>query len=189
MRILLEGCEDAVPRQLPRAHDTAPDLRAREGVGPLAARRLAAALEFGRRCLGEPLQPRQRLLEPASVARGLFAEAARLKAEAFWGMALDAQGGLLHRYRVSTGTLTSSLVHPREVFQPALVQGAASLVVAHNHPSGDPEPSTDDRATTRRLERVGRLVGVPLLDHVVLGAGCFVSFRERGWIQAGLAQP
>jgi DNA repair protein RadC len=94
----------------------------------------------------------------------------------------------LHLYRVSLGTLTASLVHPREVFQPALVHSAASLIVAHNHPSGDPEPSADDRATTRRLERVGRLVGIPLLDHVVLGAGSHVSFRERGWIQTTVSR-
>lgn len=180
---LLQGCHGTPPQCLPRASDTAADLRLREGLEPHAAQRLASALELGRRCLGEPAVPRQRLLDPADVARVLFAEAARLRSEAFWACALDAQGGLLHLYRVSLGTLTASLVHPREVFQPALVHSAASLIVAHNHPSGDPEPSADDRATTRRLERVGRLLGIPLLDHVVLGAGSHVSFRERGWIQ------
>ena len=189
MRALLRDCPGQVPRRLPRSGDTAATLRARDGLHPHAADRLAAALELGRRCLGEPTRPRQRLLDPGDVARGLLAEASRLEQEAFWGLALDAQGGLLHRYRVSLGTLTSSLVHPREVFQPALVHSAASLIVAHNHPSGDPEPSQDDRSTTRRLERVGRLLGVPVLDHVVLGAGSYVSFRERGWIQTGVSRP
>jgi len=188
LRTLTEGCEGRLPRRLPRASDTSATLRAREGMGADAAERLAAALELGRRCLGEPARPGRRLLDPADVARALFAEASRLRKEAFWALALDAQGGLLHRERVSLGTLTSSLVHPREVFQPAVIHGAASLVVAHNHPSGDPEPSQDDRATTRRLERVGRLLGIPVVDHVVLGAGCYVSFRERGWIQTGVSQ-
>ncbi len=185
---LLQGCRGAPPQCLPRASDTAADLRSREGIGAQAAQRLASALELGRRCLAGPAVPRQRLLDPSDVARVLFAEAARLRSEAFWAFALDAQGGLLHLYRVSLGTLTASLVHPREVFQPALVHSAASLIVAHNHPSGDPEPSADDRATTRRLERVGRLVGIPLLDHVVLGAGSHVSFRERGWIQTTVSR-
>lgn len=183
MQHLLKGCGGCTPKRLPRRADTAADLRSREGLGGPAALRLASALELGRRCLGEPARLRERLLDPGAVARALFAEASRLRSEAFWACALDAQGGLLHLYRVSLGTLTASLVHPREVFQPALVHSAASLIVAHNHPSGDPEPSADDRATTRRLERVGRLVGIPLLDHVVLGAGSYVSFRERGWIQ------
>jgi DNA repair protein RadC len=74
------------------------------------------------------------------------------------------------------------LVHPREVFAPALVRRAAAVVVAHNHPSGDPEPSADDRTTTRRLQRAGRLLGIELLDHVVIGAGRFLSFLEQGWL-------
>ena len=73
-------------------------------------------------------------------------------------------------------------MHPREVFAPALLRRAAAIVVAHNHPSGDPEPSADDRTTTRRLQRAGRLLGIELLDHVVLGAGRFVSFLEQGWL-------
>ena len=185
---LLQGCRGKLPQRLPRGSDTAADLCSREGLGAQAAQRLAGALELGRRCLGVPAVPRQRLLDPADVAAALFAEAGRLRSEAFWAFALDAQGGLLHLYRVSLGTLTASLVHPREVFQPALVHSAASLIVAHNHPSGDPEPSADDRATTRRLERVGRLLGIPLLDHVVLGAGSHVSFRERGWIQTSVSR-
>ena len=82
---------------------------------------------------------------------------------------------------VSIGTLSASLVHPREVFRPAIVAGAAAVIVAHNHPSGDCTPSAEDRDATRRLIRSGELLGVPLLDHVVLGEGDkFASFRELG---------
>lgn len=183
LRQLLEGCATQVPEGLPRASDTERELCVRDGLEPAAAVRLAAALELGRRSLTRPPGQEVHFLRPQAVADHLLETSCRAHGEFFWGLALDAQGALLHSYRVSQGTLTSSLVHPREVFVPALLHRAASLIVAHNHPSGDPEPSSDDRATTRRLERAGRLLGVPLLDHVVLGAGCFVSFRERGWIQ------
>jgi DNA repair protein RadC len=80
---------------------------------------------------------------------------------------------------VSQGTLTSSLVHPREVFGPAVREEPRALIVAHNHPSGDPEPSEEDLAVTRRLVEAGKILGVPLLDHVVIGDRSFVSIRER----------
>jgi DNA repair protein RadC len=82
---------------------------------------------------------------------------------------------------VSIGTLSASLVHPREFFRPAIVAGAASVVAVHNHPSGDPHPSAEDREVTRRLSRAGELLGIPLADHVVIGAeGSYYSFREEG---------
>src|SRR5690606_306825 len=98
----------------------------------------------------------------------------------FVALLLDARHRLLRVERVSEGTLTSSVVHPREVFGPALREAAAAVVVAHNHPSGDPTPSAEDRDVTARLAEAGRLVGVRLLDHVVVGDPGFVSFRERG---------
>ncbi len=102
--------------------------------------------------------------------------------ESFWVLCLDAQGALIHAEEVSQGTLTASLVHPREVFHPALLRRAAAVVVAHNHPSGDPTPSEEDRATTRRLQRAGRLLGIEVLDHLVLGTRGYRSFLEEGWL-------
>lgn len=103
--------------------------------------------------------------------------------EVFYAIYLDTKGRVLRSVEISRGTLGSALVHPREVFTPALVCGAAAVLVAHNHPSGDPEPSADDRTTTRRLQRAGRLLGVELLDHIVIGhAGRFKSFLEQGWM-------
>ena len=100
--------------------------------------------------------------------------------EVFVALLLDARHRVRFYVEVSRGTLTSSLVHPREVFGPALREGAAALVVAHNHPSGDCEPSSEDLELTRRLIRAGELLGVPLLDHLVLGdEGRYVSLRER----------
>ena len=105
--------------------------------------------------------------------------------ERFVAIYLDAKGRPLGAVEISTGTLTASLVHPREVFAPALMVRAAAVIVAHNHPSGDPEPSAEDRATTRRLVRAGRLLGVELLDHVVIARAGYVSFLERGWLEGG----
>lgn len=152
------------------------------GVPGEAALRLTVAVEIGRRAL----QAARRLPEPLrggeEVFRLLQPRLAHLRTENFFALYLDAKGRVLHERAVSCGTLTSSLVHPREVFAPALLHRAAALVVAHNHPSGDPEPSSEDRAATRRLQRAGRLLGVELLDHVVIARAGYASFLERGWL-------
>jgi len=184
---LLDGCGPLASTQLPRSSDGVAELLARDGHAPSAAQRLAVALELARRCFAQDASAQTKLLAPEDVLCLLRPELAQLEVEAFWVFGLSAQGNLLHSQRVSTGTLTASLVHPREVFAPVLLHRCASLVVAHNHPSGDPEPSSDDRATTRRLEKVGRLLGIPLLDHVVIGGESVVSFQQRGWIRDPVA--
>ena len=156
------------------------ELAARTGVGEAAARRLAAALELGRRACAHVPKRRTPLGGGRDVQQVLAPHLAGLRVEAFHALYLDAKGGLLEWRRISEGTLTASLVHPREVYAPALALRAAALVVAHNHPSGDPEPSAEDRATTRRLQRAGRLLGVELLDHVVIAGDAYVSFLEQG---------
>ena len=101
--------------------------------------------------------------------------------EHFIAVFVDARNRVKGVSVVSVGTLTASLVHPREVFRPAIVAGAAGVIVAHNHPSGEASPSSEDRAATARLVKAGALLGVPLLDHVIVGAGeSFYSFREQG---------
>ncbi|MBI5201659.1 MAG: DNA repair protein RadC [Elusimicrobia bacterium] len=104
--------------------------------------------------------------------------------EHFVALYVNARNRLMHVETVSIGTLTASLVHPREVFGPAVERSAAGVIVAHNHPSGDCRPSAEDRAATRRLERAGRILGVPLLDHVVIGDAGYYSFREEGGLTA-----
>jgi len=116
------------------------------------------------------------------VYRYLAPKLAHLPCEVFYVLYLDSKGRLLFEAEISRGTLSSSLVHPREVFAPALIRRAAAILVAHNHPSGDPQPSADDRTTTRRLQRAGRLLGIELLDHIVIGSGNFLSFLEEGWL-------
>jgi DNA repair protein RadC len=102
------------------------------------------------------------------------------KQEEFWAMYLDTQNRILSERRITIGLLNSSLVHPREVFAPAIALAAASCILAHNHPSGDPDPSPEDLEVTLQLVESGRLLGIPVRDHIVLGDSTFVSLLERG---------
>ncbi|MEM9378833.1 MAG: DNA repair protein RadC [Planctomycetota bacterium] len=150
------------------------------GVTDRQAARLAAAFALGRAVERSAAGERPALRRPGEVARFLRPFVRGLEVETFQVLALDARYRLKARVEVSRGTLDAAPVHPREVFAPALRMAAAAVIVAHNHPSGDPEPSPADFAVTERLAGAGRLVGVPLLDHVVLGAGRWVSLREKG---------
>ncbi len=156
-----------------------PTLMALGGLSPVQARRLAAAFALAREVERARRAPRASLRSAARVFHLMAPELAGLECETFHVLILDAKHRLRARELVSQGTLTASLVHPREVFRAAIRLSAAALVVVHNHPSGDPEPSTEDLGATRRLVEAGRLLGIPLLDHVVIGEGRFVSIRER----------
>ncbi len=149
------------------------------GIRRPRSTRLAAAFALGRRVDTEEQKPRPTLRSPAEVHALLASELRGTARETFHALLLDGKHRLRRREQVSQGTLTSSLVHPREVFGPAVREAAAALIVAHNHPSGDPEPSEEDLAVTRRLVEAGKILGVPLLDHVVIGDRSFVSIRDR----------
>lgn len=159
-----------------------PELAARFSLGKAPAQRLAAALELGRRASLEAAELTQPICGGEDVYRYLAPRLGHLPCEVFYALYLDTKGRLLFECEISRGTLSASLVHPREVFAPALQRRAAAVLVAHNHPSGDPEPSAEDRTTTRRLQRAGRLLGIELLDHIVIGSGSFQSFLEEGWL-------
>lgn len=161
------------------ARKSAIHLRREFQLSRAAAARLAAAFALGRRVEASVREPRRSLRSPALVHDLMAGELRGLERESFHALLLDGKHRLRRRQRVSEGTLTTSLVHPREVFGPALREGAAALIVVHNHPSGDPEPSSEDLAVTRRLIEVGKLLGVPLLDHVVIADERYVSIRER----------
>ncbi len=152
------------------------DLLRTRGVGPARAAALAAAFELGRRAASAPGPS----VASPEEAWWLLADMADLRKEHFRALYLDARRRLLQSETISIGTLTSSLVHPREVFQPAVTHSAAAVVVAHNHPSGDPEPSPEDLALTRRLRQAGEILGIEVLDHLVVGRGRFVSLKQRG---------
>jgi DNA repair protein RadC len=156
------------------------DLEGRHGLGRAKASRLLAALELGTRLASEGPLASPCFRTPEEAARHLLPRYGHRAVEIFGLLALDVRRRLKREAVVSVGCLTSSLVHPREVFQEAIVSRAAALVLFHNHPSGDPEPSAEDLALTRRLASAGSLLGIEVLDHVILGAGRFVSLKDRG---------
>jgi len=156
------------------------DLQRTRGLGRAKATRVLAALELGARLASDGRVDAPGFQSPEETARYLLPRYASRPVETFGLLALDARHRLRREAVVSVGCLTSSLVHPREVFQEAVLSRAAALVLFHNHPSGDPEPSAEDLALTRRLAAAGTLMGIELLDHLVLGAGRYVSLKERG---------
>jgi DNA repair protein RadC len=162
------------------AQRTAAELATAQGVGRAKATRIVAALELGRRFLEEGRPDRTRIRSPADVYRWFAPRLADLAAEEFHVLALDSQSGVLRDLLVTRGILNSSLVHPREVFRGAIAEAAAGIIVVHNHPSGDPTPSADDRAVTRQLVEAGRVLDLPVYDHVVVGANRYLSFAEAG---------
>jgi DNA repair protein RadC len=156
------------------------ELEGRKGLGRAKAARLLAALELGVRVASEGCGAPASFRAPDECARYLLPRYAARPVETFGLLALDVRHRLKREAVISVGCLTSSLVHPREVFQEAVVTRAAALVLFHNHPSGDPEPSAEDVALTRRLASAGALMGIEVLDHLVLGAGRYVSLKQRG---------
>jgi len=156
------------------------ELEGHPGLGPAKAATVAAAIELGRRAAGRPLARGEALRGPADVYHHFAARLRDEPCERFLAVLLDGRHRVLGEVTVSQGTLTASLVHPREVFRPAIRQAAAAIVLVHNHPSGDPTPSAEDRNVTRRLQDAGELVGIRVVDHVVIGAGGFHSFDEAG---------
>ncbi|MBK6897967.1 MAG: DNA repair protein RadC [bacterium] len=151
------------------------------GVGPARAVRLAAAFELGARAGAEVRDTGPLVRGPADLVP-LLEEAFRgCDREHFLALHLDARHRVTRVETVSVGCLDASLVHPREVFRGAVARGAAALIVAHNHPSGCAEPSRDDLELTARLAGCGRLLGIELLDHIVMGRGEHTSLREHGW--------
>jgi DNA repair protein RadC len=155
------------------------EVSARLGARMPQAWRLAAALELGRRVAVERSLERPVVRGPADVQRLLGDLVQGEEREQFHVLLLDGKHRLKARHTVSVGSLSSSIVHPREVFRPAVRVAAAAVLCAHNHPSGDPEPSPEDVAVTQRLDQAGKLLGIPLLDHVVLGDRSWVSMRQR----------
>jgi DNA repair protein RadC len=152
------------------------------GVGPERATRITAAFELGRRAV-EAQQHREQLGQAEDVFRVLAPRLAGLQQEVFLSIGLDIRNGMLDIVEVARGTVHGVEVHPREVFRPLIRMAAAGAVVVHNHPSGDPTPSPEDVALTRRLREAGELLGIPVVDHVVIGDGAFVSIAE--WIGTG----
>lgn len=152
------------------------------GMGPAKAATLLAAFELGKRACAPSPQTRPAIHSPGDGARLLIPLMRFLDREHFRAILLNTRHEVLAVAEVAVGNLDSAPVHPREVFKEAVRRSAAAVIVAHNHPSGNPEPSADDLAITQRLCAAGRVVGIDVLDHLIIGNGNYVSLRERGAI-------
>lgn len=155
------------------------DIQSTPGLGTAKAARIVAALELGRRLGGARLE-RDRVSSPGDVADLLGARLRLLDREHFVVVLLDTKNHLLGSELIAVGSLDAAIVHPREVFKAAIRKSASSMILVHNHPSGDPEPSEADLVCTRRLEEAGRVLGIPVLDHVIIGDGRYTSLRQGG---------
>lgn len=156
------------------------DLSKIKGVGLAKGAQILAALELGRRLAERSLVPEEAIRSGENVYRILGPRLREDRKESFWVLLLDQKHRLRKSERISEGTLSMTPVHPREAFSPAIRESAAAVIFVHNHPSGDPEPSTDDWNLTTRLVECGRLLGIRVLDHVVVGDHAWVSLRDRG---------
>jgi DNA repair protein RadC len=150
------------------------------GLGSARAVAIHAALELGRRLAAESRDEGAPLRTPRDVWAAYAPRLEDLPVEEFHVAVLDAQHRLERDITITRGILNSSLVHPREVFREAIAERAAAIILVHNHPSGDPTPSADDRAITAQLVAAGRLLDIPVADHVVIGRGRYLSFAEGG---------
>ncbi|MBP1605467.1 MAG: repair protein RadC [Acidobacteria bacterium] len=160
-------------------------LRQVPGVGAAKASQVLAAVELGRRTLIAQADRRQRFASPREVASFLLPRYSARGVEQFGVVLLDARHRLIKATVLSVGTLDCSVVHPRDVFREAAIGGASTLVLFHNHPSGDPTPSHDDEILTRRFVAAGELMGVEVMDHLILADARYFSFREAGRLEAG----
>lgn len=163
-----------------------------KGMGPVKAQVLAAALEIARRYSQEAAPKRPRVRTPEDAAVLLRDDVRSLDQEVFWVLLLDSKNFLKGKpVEITSGLLDASLVHPREVFKEAIRLSTAAVVLAHNHPSGDPAPSSEDVRITKQLVEAGRIVDIKVLDHVILGKATgqglpdFLSMREQGVVSFG----
>jgi DNA repair protein RadC len=147
------------------------------GIGPAKAAQLKAAFDLGRRLEAGPREGKSLIKSPEDVVGAIGGTLKGKKREHFLTLLLDTRNRLIRVATVSMGSLDSSIVHPREVFKEAISASAASVIFVHNHPSGDAEPSEDDIELTRRLVEAGKLLGILVLDHVIVGDGAFVSLK------------
>lgn len=178
----------ALARRLLSAHDGLPglarasfaELRAERGLGNAKTAQLKAALELGRRMLLATPEERLIIRSPSDVAQLLMAEIAHLEQEHFRVLYLDTRNRLLGSDTVYVGSLNASHVRVAGIFRDAIKRNCAAVIVAHNHPSGDPSPSPEDVGVTRQLIEAGDLLSIEVLDHLIVGQHRFVSLRERG---------
>lgn len=158
------------------------ELRKVRGIGLAKAAQIKAAMELARRMSLEPGYERIAIRHPGDVARLMMDDLRDLDHEQFKLLMLDTKHRIIKIQTLSVGDLSGTLVHPRELFKAVIRRNSAAVVLVHNHPSGDAEPSTDDLELTRRLVAGGKLLGIEVLDHIIIGDNTYVSLKERGLV-------
>ncbi len=159
---------------------TVAELASVKGMGPAKAIQLKAAFTLAQRLSSQVSEQRPYIRGPLHAYLLVKDALERETRELFQELLIDTKGRHIRTETVAVGTLSEALVHPREVFYPAIRHKAASLILMHNHPSGDPEPSREDISLTERLVRTGELIGIKVDDHLIIGRDCYISLRERG---------
>lgn len=158
---------------------TMEELQEVKGIGRSKAAQIIAAIEIGKRISYESAKNKVKVSSPVTVANLFMDELRYLQNEHFMILLLDTKNQIISRERISIGTLNASIVHPRDVFKVAIKKNANSMILLHNHPSGDPTPSKEDIGVTNRLVEVGDLVGIKVLDHIIIGDNNYISFKEK----------
>ncbi|WP_183253575.1 RadC family protein [Anoxybacteroides tepidamans] len=161
---------------------TVEEMTSIKGIGAAKAIQILAAIELGRRISRLSYDERYVIRSPEDGAKYLMDDMRFLSQEHFVAIYLNTKNQVIHRKTVFIGSLNASIVHPREVFKEAIKRSAASIICAHNHPSGDPTPSREDIEVTRRLAECGRIIGIELLDHLIIGDQKFISLKEKGYV-------
>ena len=162
-------------------HATLEEITEIKGIGEAKAVLLLAAIELGRRLASKDLEERFTIRSPEDAATFLMQDMTSLQQEHFVCLFLNVKNQVLHKQTIFVGSLNASIVHPREIFREAVKRSAASIICSHNHPSGIPTPSPEDFDVTTRLYEAGKIVGVDLLDHVIIGDHQFISMKEKGY--------
>lgn len=155
------------------------ELRSLRGIGISKASQIMAAVELGKRIYSEKAAVKVKIAGPSELAEKMMVDMRHLTKEVFKVVLLDTKNQIVSIEDISIGSLNASIVHPREVFQPAIRKSANAVVLIHNHPSGHPEPSTEDKRVTERLIEAGQLMGIQVLDHIVIGDLNYYSFKEH----------
>ncbi|NEU29773.1 JAB domain-containing protein [bacterium LRH843] len=154
-----------------------------KGIGEAKAVEIAAAIELGKRIHSLRTGERYVIRSPEDASNYVMEDMRFLQQEHFVALYLNTKNEVIHRQTLFIGSLNASIVHPREVFKEAFRRSAASIICLHNHPSGNPEPSREDIDVTKRLYEAGRIIGIEVLDHIIIGDRKFVSLKEKGYVQ------
>lgn len=161
-------------------HATFEEITSIKGIGEAKAVQLLAAIELGRRLAQKEIDSRYTIRSPEDAATFLMPEMEPLTQEHFVALFLNTKNQIIHKQTIFIGSLNASIVHPRELYREAIKRSAASIICAHNHPSGSAAPSPEDIEVTLRLQEAGVIIGIELLDHVIIGNHQYISMKEQG---------